>query len=1139
MRHRNTNTRVRLPLVTALACWAFSAAAQTVTPARPMELQQTRYELRQGEHIQISASTDTLNFLFTAKSRSVAIGSAPAQGLVVGLDRAGEVVLGASLRAKPGEYAVSLSATSAAGEVRQAALTVVVDALTTVPLGSSRPPVVLLNGWETGFTGTCPISNSSSDTFGNLASYLVSDGVPVVYLFDNCLEDPYQTVETLGNDLSAFLNSIQYTNGTQVPQIDLVGFSLGGLIARAYLAGLQPNETLLPPFPTLVRKLVLIASPNFGSFVAGDYIASIEIGTQDAELIPASSLLWNLATWNQQSDDLRGVSAIGVIGNAGIYVPSLTAGVGNNNASDGIVSTSSATAGFVYGQSVVTRIVPYCHIDPSAFINTTFGVFECNAPGIANVTSTTQETGEIVRSFLSGTTAWQSIGSSTSSDAYLSQYGGMFFALVSSTGSYVSDISSVTWGTVPLQMGGDTDTIFYYDLIKGTGTFEYVSASLGTGQGCTQTAPVGYSVPVRCKVNSTITSVTPLLSTAAGRVVGTGAITINGADFGTACSGCQVIATPAGATTGQILPVSSWTATAIKATLPASLTGLLTITVTAVPGTDSIAIIAASPTPSTIAAAPASLAFSYTAGGAAPASQSIQITNSGAGTLAWTATASASWLSISPASGTAPSALSVSISPTGLAAGTYNGNVSIASTGASNTPLTVAVTLTVTVTPNLAISPATLTFGYTLGGAVPAAQTISITNTGGGTLAWSASTSASWLALSPTSGAAPGTLSVSLNPAGLAAGSYTGGVQITAVGAAGSPASIAVTLAVQAPPTLVIAPASLTFSYATGGAVPAAQTVSITNTGGGTLAWTASSSVYWLTLSPASGGAPGTLSVSLNPANLAAGTYTGAVQITAPGATGSPASIAVTLVVTGTLPAPSLMSVANGGSFQPGGASATWISIFGTNLSTVTYQWQASDFVNGLLPASLQGVSVSINGLRGYIYYLSPTQINVLAPDDPTLGPVPVTVTIGQQTSNSLTLQKSQFAPSLFTIDNGKYAAALSLSYVLIGSPGLLPGVTTMPAQPGETIVIYGTGFGPANPPLPTAQLVTTPSLVANTVQMTMGGVTAPVTYAGLVGPGLYQFNVTVPSLPNGDAAVLATIGGVSTQTGVSVTVQQ
>jgi uncharacterized protein (TIGR03437 family) len=103
----------------------------------------------------------------------------------------------------------------------------------------------------------------------------------------------------------------------------------------------------------------------------------------------------------------------------------------------------------------------------------------------------------------------------------------------------------------------------------------------------------------------------------------------------------------------------------------------------------------------------------------------------------------------------------------------------------------------------------------------------------------------------------------------------------------------------------------------------------------------------------------------------------------------------------------------------------------------------------------------------------------------------------------------------------------------------LLSGVTTRPAQPGETIQLYGTGFGPANPAVATGQLVATPEPTANTVTVTIGGVNATVSYAGLVEAGLYQLNVTVPAVSNSDAAVLATVGGVSTQTGVSITVQQ
>ena len=386
--------------------------------------------------------------------------------------------------------------------------------------------------------------------------------------------------------------------------------------------------------------------------------------------------------------------------------------------------------------------------------------------------------------------------------------------------------------------------------------------------------------------------------------------------------------------------------------------------------------------------------------------------------------------------------------------------------------------------------------------------------------------------------------SVAVSPAGMSAGSYSGTVQISATGASNSPVTVAVTLTVTAAPAaLAVAPQTLTFQYAIGGAVPAAQNVAISNAGSGTLAWSAADSDSWITLAPASGTAPGTLAVSVNPANMAAGSYTSNVQITAAGAAGSPAPVAVTLVVqaggTGGTGG-NITAVLNGGSFLPGFAAATWVSIFGTGLASTNDSWQASDFVNGALPTSLDGVSVTIDGLAAYVAYISPTQINVLAPDDSTAGAVQVQVTSGGQQSNSFTATKAQFAPAFFTFGTGPYVAALlHADYSLVGSPNLIPGVVSTPAAPGEVIQIYGTGFGATNPPLPTGQLVTTPSVLGRSVEIDIGGISATVQFAGLVESGLYQFNVTVPALPNGDAAITATIGGVQTQTGAMITVGQ
>jgi uncharacterized protein (TIGR03437 family) len=1000
-----------------------------------MAVHETRYVVRAGEAVAIQAPQETLDFLANARSRRVDI-VAPdppvsAGRLVAAPNRAGDqVLLGASLRMSPGEYTVKLSAASAAGEERQTTLAVTVLSMPPVPSNSKRAPVVLLNGWETGFTGTCPIASSSSDTFGNLAQYLVQDGVPVVYLFDNCLEDSGQLVETLGNDLGTFLNTIQYDTGAQVPQIDLVGFSMGGLIARAYLAGLQPNQTLSPPTTTLVNKLVLIATPNFGSFVAGNYatISGITAGSQSAELAPGSAFLWNLANWNQRTDDLRGVSAIAIIGNAGVYTAGISSGTTLNLASDGLVSLTSASLGFA-AQTSATRIVPYCHVDPAVFTNSSLGTFACAVtPGIANVTSTAHPTGLIVRSFLAGTTDWQSTtwSSTPDIDPYLSKNGAMFFGMVDASGRFVSDLSSVTFGGVSLVNGVDTGTIFYVDFVYGTGVLMATSSTLNTINCGSWPEPLGFTSALRCKLGTVITSVGPLTGTGgktvyAGSTITIAGGTVGGSGFGSQCSGCRVTATPAGSTTSQQLTTTSWSNTSITATLPATLTGLVTIQVFAASGNSDAVAVMLIPQ-SKLAASPASLQFAWTVGGAAPAAQSVQIANAGTGTLAWTATASDTWITVSPASGTAPSTLSVSVSAAGLSAGTYTGSVQIASAGASNTPASIGVTLTVT----------------------------------------------------------------------------------------------------EAPASLAVAPPALTFQYTYGGAVPPAQTLAITNAGGGTLAWTASTSAYWLGVSAASGSAPASLAVSVNPANLAAGSYTENVSIAAAGAIGSPAQVSVTLVVAGSQPAPIVSAVASAASYQPGLASGTWISIFGTNLSASTYTWQTSDFVNGLLPTSLQGVSVAINGVAAYVAYISPTQINLLAPDDPTIGTVQVQVTAARQNSNTLSSPKTLFAPAFFTLGAGAYVAALHADYSLVSASN--------PAKPNETILLYGTGFGPTTPP--------TPAPLANPVQIKIGGIAATVTFAGLVGPGLYQFNVMVPSLPAGDAAVLATIGGVTTQTGVSVTIQ-
>lgn len=104
---------------------------------------------------------------------------------------------------------------------------------------------------------------------------------------------------------------------------------------------------------------------------------------------------------------------------------------------------------------------------------------------------------------------------------------------------------------------------------------------------------------------------------------------------------------------------------------------------------------AGAPTPPAIGVTPSSFSFTATAGGANPANQALSISNTGGGTLNWTASDDATWLTLSSTSGTAPSSVTLSVNTSGLAAGTYNGTITITATGATNSPVNVPVTLTV------------------------------------------------------------------------------------------------------------------------------------------------------------------------------------------------------------------------------------------------------------------------------------------------------------------------------------------------------------------------------------------------------------------------------------------------------------
>jgi hypothetical protein len=228
--------------------------------------------------------------------------------------------------------------------------------------------------------------------------------------------------------------------------------------------------------------------------------------------------------------------------------------------------------------------------------------------------------------------------------------------------------------------------------------------------------------------------------------------------------------------------------------------------------------------------------------------------------------------------------------------------------------------------PGLALNLNSLSFSALPGDSNPAPQTIAISNSGTGTMNWTASTTASWLGFSPSSGTNAGTLTVSPNTAGLTQGTYTGTLVVSGAAATHSPQSVAVTLVINGP-VLSVSPSTITLSAIQGQANPSPASLTISNTGAGTLNWTASTNATWLTLSSASGTAPSTISAQANVSGLAIGTYTGNITITATGAGNSPQTIPVTLAVTGLLF--SSTGTLQGWNVSPIGSGSNWSVVNG------------------------------------------------------------------------------------------------------------------------------------------------------------------------------------------------------------------
>ena len=512
---------------------------------------------------------------------------------------------------------------------------------------------------------------------------------------------------------------------------------------------------------------------------------------------------------------------------------------------------------------------------------------------------------------------------------------------------------------------------------------------------------------------------------------------------------------PTGVYTGNVV----FTATSNALNSPLSVPVTLTVT----------AALSASPSP---------LTFNFTIGGTAPGAQAVAVT-SNAGAIAYTAmaTSSGNWLSVTPGSATTPTGVSVSVTPGSLTAGQYTGSITLASAGASNSPVTIPVTFNVAAEPTLNLvwagQPGPLTFNLTSLGSLPTAQSVAISASNNGAFPFTATESTasggSWLSVTP-SGTTPGSVTVSITLNNLAAGIYSGSVKITAAGTANSPVTVPIQLNVTAAPTLSASPASLSFAYTLlSGTNPASQPTSITATGGAAIPFTATPSTTsggnWLTVTPSGPNTPATLTVSVNPTGLTAGVYSGSISLTSAQASSSP-PIPVTFTVTaaptlsaslnsltyafligGTNPSPQSFSVSSSG---------TPLSFTATAATTSGGNWLSVAPGTGTTPATLTASIVNppatAGTYNGSITITSPGASN---------GSVTIQVTLTVSSQPSLTTSPSALTfnytvggavPGSLPVSVGSTGTALTFTAAASTSSGgnwlsVTPGTGTTPTS--------------------------------------------------------------------------------------------
>ncbi|MEO8130411.1 MAG: hypothetical protein ABI822_25145 [Bryobacteraceae bacterium] len=411
-------------------------------------------------------------------------------------------------------------------------------------------PVVFVSGYQL----SCFFYGGFTGTFGAVSSLLSASGIQSAF-YDTC-QCSGCSIEDHAKQLANAISSLRRPDGTSVDQVDVVAMSMGGLILRSYLAGKNSAvRSFEPPLNPKVRKAIFIATPHFG-------LTAPPIDRQLKDMLPGSRFLWELSTWNQGRDDLRGVDSIAIAGNGGSR--------GGGGIDDGLVPLTSASLNWV-AEDARTRVLPYCHTDSLPFIVSC----KSDAKPIAQIDSLNHPTFRIIRSFLSDTEEWRTVGTPPSGNDVLATNGGILISLRDAKDAPLNASSVRASGlTRPAEqytLQSRTDAVFYQELMTAQ-PYRFMFLGGSTEATVDASLPAGATVAVAAKLSPSVARVIPAaallphLSLAPGMIV-----SLFGADMAPRDNASVLF-------NGAALPLLYKSNSQINAILPAAVQGLAKLT---------------------------------------------------------------------------------------------------------------------------------------------------------------------------------------------------------------------------------------------------------------------------------------------------------------------------------------------------------------------------------------------------------------------------------------------------------------------------------------------------------------------------------------------------------------------------------